>query len=366
MKKKVLVLGGGYAGLSFIKNLHSDALSRDYDVKLISREYRHYTSILLHDVASAGKDITLAYEKILPRQVDFIQDEVKEIKDSIVVGEKSNYNYDILVLALGFNSDDFGIKGVKEYAHSMVTYRNSFEIYQKLQNLLQDAKKDIVVCGAGFTGIELLGNLANDWAGRVNLHCVEAMPTILPMFDSTLALKAKDYLEKAGVNFELGAKILELKEDGVIVEKAGERKEIKSDFTFWTAGVKGNEVVQNSPFFQSTRSKIEVDSFLKPLQEGVRDNVFVIGDCAALKDENTGRFYPPTAQMAEQQGKYLANIFNEKFSNSTPFVYKNKGTICSVGYKYAIGVISGVNISGIVASYLKKIIEAKWLLSLKF
>ena len=364
--KKVLILGGGYAGLSFIKNLHLDALG-DYQFTLISKENEHYTSILLHNVASAGKNITLAYEKILPRQIEFIQDEIKEIKDAAVVGKKAEYNYDILVIALGFSSDDFGIKGVKDYAHSMVNYHNSLDIHRKLETLLQEGQKDIVVCGAGFTGIELLGNLANDWASKANLHCVEAMPAILPMFDSDLAIKAKNYLEERGVNFELGAKILELKQNSVIVEKNGEQKELKSDFTFWTAGVKGNEVMQNSPFFKTARSKVEVNAFLNPIQqEKEMKNIFVLGDCAALKDEATGRFYPPTAQMAEQQGKYLAGIFNSNLTSSEPFSYNNKGTICSVGYSYAVGVIGGVSIRGILANYLKRIIEAKWILKLKF
>ncbi|MDE5592006.1 MAG: hypothetical protein K2I63_03500, partial [Helicobacter sp.] len=92
-------------------------------------------------------------------------------------------------------------------------------------------------------------------------------------------------------------------------------------------------------------------------------NIFVIGDCSAMKDPVTQRFYPPTAQISIQQGKFLAKILVEKLQNknfSGEFSYSSKGTICSVGSQYAIGHVWGINIQGRIAVWLKKAIEQSW------
>lgn len=365
--QKVLILGGGYGSLSFIKSLRTADL-KDFDFTLITKEREHYQSVLLHEVISRAQDITIKYEDILPEKIHFVQDEVKEIKRNSVLGSKGEYWYDILVLALGFSSDDFGIPGVKQYAHSLVNFKESLETHQKLQEKLKQGKTEIVVCGGGFSGIELLGNLALDLKEKNNadfkLKCIEAMPSIVPMFNEELAFVAKEYLENLGVEFYLGSKILECKEDCVIVEKDGEQKEIKGDFIFWTAGVKGNEVIANSPFFASVRSKIEVDAYLNPIN-GDMKNIFVLGDCAALKDPSTGRFYPPTAQIANQEGKYLAEIFNSNFQSNEKFTYHSKGTICSLGDRYAIGTFGSISFKGYPASLMKRFVEFQWLFKLK-
>lgn len=363
--QKVLILGGGYGSLSFIRSLRIADL-KDFEFTLITQEREHYQSVLLHEVISKARDITVRYEDILPEKVHFVQDEIREIRKNLVLGAKGEYCYDILVLALGFSSDDFGISGVKQYAHSLVNFKNSLKINQKLQERLKQGKTEIVVCGGGFSGIELLGNLALDLREKYHadfkLKCIEAMPNIIPMFSEELALTAKAFLENLGVEFHLGSKILECKEDVVVIEKNGEQKEIKSDFTFWTAGVKGNEVIANSPFFTSARSKIEVDAFLNPISGD--KNIFVLGDCAALKDPSTGRFYPPTAQIANQEGQYLAKIFNSNFQLNEKFSYQSKGTICSLGSQYAIGSFGSTSFKGYPASLLKRFVEFQWLFRL--
>ena len=140
----------------------------------------------------------------------------------------------------------------------------------------------------------------------------------------------------------------------------------------WTAGVKGNEVIANSSFFKSGRSKVEVDSHLQPInQENEMNNIFVLGDCAALKDEKTGRFYPPTAQLAQQQGEYLAQtletlLYAEQKGEVLQkelipqFEFILRGSICSIGAGYAIGVIGEKEVSGYIANMTKWFIESKW------
>lgn len=365
--QRVLILGGGYASLSFIKSLRVADL-RDFEFTLITQEKEHYESVLLHEVISQAKDITIKYQEILPEEIYFVQDQIQEIKENVVIGLKGQYEYDFLVIALGFNSDDFGIPGVKQYSYNLTNFKNSLNTNQKLQERLKQGKTEIVVCGGGLSGVELLGSLALDlkekYRANFKLKCIEAMPNIIPMFGEELVSKAKAYLEHLGVEFYLGSKILECKEDRIVIEKNGEQKEIKSDFTFWTAGVKGNEVIANSSLFVSARSKIEVDGFLKPINGGLK-NIFVLGDCAALRDPLSERFYPPTAQIASQQGQYLAKIFNSNFELKESFTYQSKGAICSLGHRYAVGSLGKMQITGYFASLAKRFVEFQWRLKLK-
>ncbi|MCI5969379.1 NAD(P)/FAD-dependent oxidoreductase [Helicobacter sp.] len=358
--KNVVLLGGGYANLSFIKNLKEENF-KEFNFTLISEETSHYTSVLLHEVVSKAQNITIEYQDILPKAVHFVQDSIVEIQEKQVLGKNGIYSYDILIVGLGFTSDDFGIPGVKEYAHSMKNFKNCLEIHKMIAEKTNHKSCEVVVCGGGFSGIELLGNLAQD-AKNIKLKCIEAMPMILPMFDKELALHAKTYLEKLGVTFYLGSKILECQDKTLIIEKDGQQEKITADLILWTAGVKGNEVIENSSFLKSQRSKIEVDAFLKPIEQE-RANIFVLGDCAALKDPNTGRFFPPTAQLANQQGIYLAKNFNT--SSPAPFNYLPRATICSLGNNYAIGLIGKTQIKGRIAAYIKMLVEFKWILQLK-
>ncbi|MBM0636913.1 FAD-dependent oxidoreductase [Campylobacter sp. VicNov18] len=363
--EKILLLGGGYASLSFIKNLNKNTLKK-YDITLISKEDYHYQSVLLHQVVSSGKNININYKEILPQEVTFIKDQILEIKENEVVGLKAKYDYDFLIIGLGFNSDDFKIPGVKEYAFDIVDFKNSFTIYEKMKNY--DNNLEIAVCGGGFSGIELLGNLAHDLK-KINknfkLKCIEFMPTILPIFDKDLALQAQLYLEKLGIEFYLNSKIIQCQKDGVIIQKNNAEEKINANFILWTAGVQGNPVIGNSSFFNSQRNKIEINAFLNPLnQEKPMNNIFVLGDCALLKDANN-KAYAPTAQLANQQSQYLAKRFNNDFKFNDFFHYQNKGILCSLGENYAIGVIKNKSIKGSLASYIKKFIELQWLLKLK-
>lgn len=268
----------------------------------------------------------------------------------------------------------------------MVNLTNCQAIHSQIRRVLQDGLKDsgdlpFVICGGGFSGIELIASLAEDLPQmcqaygidptRVKLTCIEAMPKVLPMFPDTLIQKGVSYLESLGVKIEVGAKILAVKENGVLVEQNGEQRIIESCFTFWSAGVKGNEVIAKSPFFTSGRSKVEVSAFLQPINQANQDrmeNVFVIGDCAALKDPDSGRFYPPTAQIALQQGQYLAKVFQAKLDGqpcTQEFHYHSRGTVCSLGSKYAIGLIGNKQIDGTIAIWAKRFIEWTWVAKLK-
>lgn len=374
--KKILLLGAGYGNLAFLKGLPSH-IFKEASFTLISKTPYHYITTRLHDIASGAKseEMRIKLEDILPSEVEFINDCVLEIKEDICITTNGSFSYDILIVGLGFSSESFGIKGVEEYATPLLDYNNCIELSKRLKSLIQDYKNnrinslDIAVCGGGFSGVELVASLAESLSlickengvdsSVLNITCIEAMPQILPMFSKNLALKAQNYLQDLGVSFALGAKILEIKSDYVIIQKDNKEEQIHSDLTIWTAGVSGNRVIEKSKIFSSVRSRVEIDNYLN-----IKDsrNIFVLGDCSALKDSNA-RFYSPTAQIALQQGAYLAKSFSKILKGEraeSSFSFKSKGMLCSLGNKYAVGNLGKMELGSRVVLYVKYIVELMW------
>lgn len=391
--KKILLLGAGYANMSLLTRLDSASLKKA-QWTLVTKEPYHYKSITLHDVASGKIDKYALFdlEKIKERGVCVVCDEIVNIEASIARGKNANYEYDYLTVGLGFEGDDFGIKGVKQYAKAITSYKSAQSIRDDIEAKLAQGKEgdiSFVVCGGGFSGVEFVSSLAEELQkkcakhnidfARIKIYCIEAMPNILPMFNAKLQNLAVKKLEALGVVVMSGSKILECKESAIVIEQGGKKRELGADMIIWTAGVRGNSVIENSRIFNSARSKVEVDKFLHPLQlnsqnlantaQNLAQNIFIMGDCAAFKDEKSGRFFPPTAQIAREQGKYLAKVFKILLSNPQgkipPFVFTSKGSICSLGESYALGNLGIFEIKGKSASALKKIVESLWDLQLR-
>ncbi len=387
--KKVLLLGAGYANLAFLTSLPKSVFN-EAEFTIISRDSEHYHSILLHEVVSGARDKSVLFpvEDVIPSKVKFIEDTIVEIQKDCVVGKNETYLFDTLFVGLGFQSDSFNIPGIREYARSLVNYHEASDIHETIKQellTLKNGEKDhlhFVVCGGGLSGVELVSSLSDQLpklcrqlampCKNIKLTCVEAMPSILPMFSRKLSSNAAAYLEKNGVDILTNCKVLECQKDAIIVDRAGTREKIDASLVIWTAGVKGNPVIENSPFFTSARSRVEINEYLQPInQEHQEDmnNIFVLGDCGALKNPQTGRFYPPTAQLAMQQGMYLAKVIQDHFKGKMhikPFVYHSQGCLCSLGKKHAVGQVgSSGEIKGRIALCIKHAVENKWRVKLK-
>lgn len=384
--KKILLLGAGYGNMALLTNINKDLFSRA-DFTLVNDTPYHYKTISLHDVASGkhNRSVLFPLKDSIDSRVNIIQDSILSIDSENVQGKLASYKYDYLVVGLGFSSDSFGIPGVFSHTQSITSYDSARSIQRnvedKINSYLQDKDSNnlaFIVCGGGFTGIEFAGSLAQEVKKHckvcgiefslVKIYCIEAMPRILPMFSENLMELGLKRLRDLGVTVLTDSKILECKDDGVVIEKGGNQEMIRANSIIWTAGVKGNEVIENSSFFKSGRSKVEINEWLKPInQENNMDKIFVLGDCSALKDEQTGRFYPPTAQLAQQQGEYLAQVLETLLSTQKPetlqspkFQFQLRGSICSIGSGYAIGSVGTREIHGCVANAIKWAVESKW------
>lgn len=378
--KKILVLGAGYGGLMTAKGLAKQLSNSEAEITLVNQNSYHYITTELHKPAAGTSHhdhARVELDLVLPKKVNFIKDRVKAIKPDEKKVELENSNqeltYDYLVVGLGSAPETFGIKGLMENAFfirnidSVRRIREHMEyMFSRYANEKKEELITIVVGGAGFTGIEYVGELVDRVPElchafdipreKVRIVNVEAAPSVLPGFDEELVKYAVQYLESKGVEFKISTPIEECTEDGVIL-KGGE--EIKAATVVWTGGVRGNKIVEDSGI-ETMRGRVKVDEYLRA--PGY-DNVFILGDCSLIINPENDRPFPPTAQMATQQGqqlgKNLASLI--RGGEMTPFHYTPKGTVASLGRSVAIGVIGSRKVTGWLASLLKKLIDLRWL-----
>jgi NADH:ubiquinone reductase (H+-translocating) len=385
-KPKIVVLGAGYGGLMAVTRLQKMIGVNEADLTLVNKNDYHYETTWLHE-ASAG---TLHHDKARYQVKDVIDNSrVKFVKETVVsinkdekkiVLSNGELEYDYLVISLGSHPETFGIKGLKEYAFGITNINAARQLrehieYQFATYNTEEVKRDqrlaIVVGGAGFTGIEFLGELANRVPElcreydvdhkKVRIICVEAAPTALPGFDPELVEYAVNHLERKGVEFKIGTAIKECVEDGIIVAKDDVMEEIKSDTVVWAAGVRGNSIVEEAGF-ENMRGRVKVDSYLRAPGH---EDVFIIGDCSLVINEEINRPYPPTAQIAMQQGitaaKNIAVAVRDQ-GEMEEFKPDIKGTVASLGEDDAVGMVFGKKVMGTKASFMKKMIDNRALL----
>lgn len=388
-KPNIVVLGAGYGGLITTVNLQKSLGANQANITLVNKHDYHYQSTWLHESAAG----TLHHDRVrIPikdvintSKVNLVIDTVVSInpKEKKVVLENDELTYDILVVSLGFESATFGIPGLEENAYMIESLNSSrlirehieynFAMYHNEKEKNQ-ARLNIVVGGAGFTGMEFVGELANRVPelckeydidkSLVRIITVEGAPTVMPGFDPQLVEYAMNSLEARGVEFITSAMLKECKPDGIVYEKDGEEHSIPTLTTVWAAGVKANSIVEESGF-ETNRGKVEVRPDLRSPEY---DDVFVVGDCALIMNEETGRPYPPTAQIASQAADVAAqNIKDLVEGNKTLTAFEPNilGTVASLGNNDAIGTIFGDRkIFGWNATVMKKIIDNKHLLKL--
>ncbi|MEI3612847.1 NAD(P)/FAD-dependent oxidoreductase [Pseudogracilibacillus sp. SO30301A] len=378
-KPKIVVLGAGYAGLKTTRELTKMLAPEEADIVLVNKHNYHYETTWLHEVAAGTINPNQARfmisDVINPNRVRLIYDAVVEVdkEDQRVILENGEITYDYLVIALGFESNTFGIKGMEENAFAIVDIDSSRLIREQIElqfakyradEDLNDSALTILVGGAGFTGIEFIGELAEKVPQlckkydidrrKVRIINVEAMPSILPMFDKDLVAYAMKSLEDRGVEFRLGATINECTEDSFIIGEDNE--EIKAGTIVWTGGVTGSSVLDKSGF-ELTRGKVTVDG---DLRAPGHENIFVLGDCAWVMDEETNKPYPPTAQAAMQHADTCAYniralLYGEPLQK---FEFNDRGTVASLGVTDGIGnVFSGTQLKGKSAAAMKKVVD---------
>ncbi|MEK3937524.1 NAD(P)/FAD-dependent oxidoreductase [Sporosarcina sp. FSL W7-1349] len=377
----ILVLGAGYGGLSTVVNLQKSIGADDADIVLINKNEYHYESTWLHEAAAGTltpEQVRYDINRVInTNKVKFIQATVEgiDVQGKVVTTDVGTHSYDYLVIALGFEGETFGIPGLDKYALSISNVNTARQIrdhieYQfatwSVEEEKDDSRLTIIVGGAGFTGIEFLGELGNRVpelckeydvpAEKVRVICVEAAPMVLPGFEPDLVDYAVRQLEAKGIEFSIGTPVVEATPEGVKIKKGEEEFEfIKARTVVWAAGVRGNRLIEETGI-ENMRARVKVD---KDLRAPGYSDVFIIGDCALMINEEINRPYPPTAQIAMQQGDMCANNIIALMGGkpTAEFVPDLKGSIASLGEDDAIGVAFGKKMTGAQASFMKKVVD---------
>lgn len=369
--QKIIIIGGGAGGLELATDLGDKLGKTDKaQITLVDKNSYHLWKPLLHEVATGVLDeqVDNIYYASQGQQHNFeftqgtFTDLDRDSKRITVINhndESISIDYDILVIAIGSTSNDFGTPGVKEHCiflddqnaairlrETLINKFTSFcSIIDDHQNTDQD-KIRIAIVGGGATGVELASELPNmvetfGACGRnkmcsdlLDVSVIEATDRILPALPEKTAISITKTLEKQGIHVLTKTMITKAENDG-FYPKDGDI--IKADIMIWTAGVKAPDYLKEISGLESSRSNQLV---VKPtLQTSRDDSIFVIGDCAYAMQEN-GHASPPTAQAAHQMAKIcyenIINILNNNPLKS--FKYTDNGTIISL-HDTAQGVV---------------------------
>jgi NADH:ubiquinone reductase (H+-translocating) len=380
-RTKVVVLGAGYAGLMTVSHLQKKLGVEEAQITLINQHDYQYLTTKLHEPAAGTLD-----EKVIQIPIHSLIDSRNVIfKKGTVTGIDPNFkkvmleeeiiDYDILVAALGAQPEGYGIPGLWENAffiwnlESVCRLRNHiekmFEAYVQDQN---EARLTFVVGGAGFTGIEFICELQeripflcdkhNISKEKIKILCVEARSSVLNDFDPPTVDYILKTMTSKGVELLLNCSITECG-NGQIRLSNGEK--VYSYTVVWTGGIRGNSVIERTGF-ASIRGRVKVNLYLEVPHH---PDIYIIGDSSIFID-SSGKVYPPTAQIAIQQGVHCGNNIVAKIRQrpSAPFVPLFRGMIMSLGGNNAAGIVFHRHIKGILASWMKKVIEMRYYLKL--
>ena len=376
----IIVVGGGAAGLELVTGL-GDRLGKrkKADVTLVDRARSHVWKPLLHEVAAGSMDVghhALDYlaqahwHHFRYRYGEMIGlDRAKrEVHLAATFDAESNqitpprsFRYDTLVMAVGSTSNDFGTPGVKEHAVSLDTLDEAVRFHQRLVNAcirahaqpgpVRPGQLHVAIIGAGATGTELAAELHRtarevvaygldriDPAKDIRITLIEAADRILPVLPLRISEAVTKLLTDLGVDVRTSARVTEVRRDGVQLA-SGEF--ISSELVVWSAGVKGPEFLSNLDGLEVSRSN---QLMVTPTLQTTRDaNIFAIGDCAYLVPEGQSRPVPPRAQAAHQQASHLIKQLKRRLQGQPlqPFVYKDFGSLVSLGEYSTIGNLMG-------------------------
>jgi NADH dehydrogenase len=387
-KKRVVIVGAGFAGLQLAKSLRKD---KHYQVVLLDRNNYHQFQPLFYQVATAGLEpsaISFPVRKLFQEQRDIhfrvANLEKVDAEQQVVVTDIGALYYDYLILAIGARTNFFGNRNLRKHALPMKSLSEAIHLRNRILTNFEQAlnEKDpekaeallnIVIVGGGPTGVELAGALAEmrkyilpkDYPeldfSRMQIHLLEASPRVLNGYSAASSDKGKEYLERLGVKVMVNTYVKDY--DGSKAELAtGDL--LYAETLIWAAGVRGNEVPGLNPDLFGRGSRLLVDEFNR--LQGF-DNVFVIGDLALMGSSDYPNGHPQVATVAIQQAAHLSRNLTRLHSNKPllPFKYRYKGALATVGRNLAIADLPGLRFTGFPAWVLWLLVHLMEILGVK-
>ena len=385
-KKTVIIIGGGFAGLAAGKALSNN---EDVHVILIDQRNHHLFQPLLYQVATAGLNPADIAVPIRAQFSDADNVEVHlgrisaiHLKEKYIAEKDFELSFDYLILACGAQHSYFGNPQWEDFAPGLKTVEQATEIRRRILSAFEEAENELdpekqkallnfVVVGAGPTGVELAGAIAdiartvlvkdfkriNPASARVML--VEAGPKILGAFDEKLGRHAMKDLEELGVEVRLNGKVENITASGVQI--GADFIETKS--VFWAAGVQASKIHLDPDVESDRAGRIKVN---KDFSVPGYPDVFVVGDMASF-ELSPGKFLPGLAPAAMQGGRHAAQVIREAIEGKPRknFEFVDKGQMATIGKRKAITQFKSLRITGFTAWMMWLFVHVFYLIGFK-
>lgn len=372
---RIVIIGGGFAGIALAKQLKNQAVQ----TVLLDKHNYHTFQPLLYQVATGGLEAgSIAYpiRKVIQEYDDcyFRLTSVQEIdtKNKQIITEIGNLSYDYLVIATGSKTNYFGNSDIKRYSMSMKTIPQSLNIRSLIlenfeQAVLtrdtaeQNSLINFVLVGAGPTGVELAGALAEmkkailqkDYPdldiARMQINLIQSGDRILNTMNEKASAAAEEFLESLGVTIWKNVRVTNY--DGKTVT-TNANMSFETATMIWTAGVEGALVAGlDGESLVARAARIRVNEFS---QVRGYDDIFAVGDIASMESEDFPQGHPMMAQPALQQGKLLGQnlIKLVQKKKMQPFKYNDKGSMATIGRNKAVVDLPNYHFHGVFAWFV--------------
>jgi NADH dehydrogenase len=368
-KKRVVIVGCGFAGLTLARKLKNSG----FQVVILDKHNYHQFPPLFYQVASAGLEassILFPIRKIFQNYHDYHirKAEVKSIDsaNSQLITSAGSVAFDYLVLAHGATNSFFGSADMQLHSKTMKTIaevldlRNSLLMNFENSLVAEDEKErdrllNIVIIGAGPSGVEIAGALAEmnkyvipkDFPElrniKAKIYLIEAAGRVLNLMNTKSSSKAQQFLEKSGVQVLINTKAVGCDESTVFFDSG---LNIKTNMIIWTAGIKGNIITGLNPDCIGRGGRLIVDRI-----NAVKgyNNIFALGDISLMSEGNYLNGHPQVAQVAIQQAKTLSVNLVRMKSGKKPveFKYRDLGTMATIGRNLAVVELPYIHFQGI-------------------
>lgn len=386
-KKRIVIIGGGFAGI----NLAQSLVGSDYQVVMIDKNNYHQFQPLFYQVATAGIEpsaILFPLRKLFHKHADFYLriTEVTHIDVNLktVYTKSGQCEYDYLVVAAGAQTSFFGLANIEKAAFPMksvteaLALRNS--ILKHLEQALfepdpykKEALMNLVIVGGGPTGTEVAGALAemkkhifpkeyNELdISKVRIVLIEAAPNLLGGMSKRSSVKSERYLKKLEVEVLTNIQVKDYVNHAVVLSNG---ETIPTRNLIWAAGIKGVRLPGIPDAVYAPNGRMITDAFNKV--KGM-DDVYALGDNCVMVTDALPKGDPQVAQVAIQQAKNLGKNFKRMTGGRPlkPFTYKNYGALATVGRHLAVADLPGIHFFGFAAWYIWMFVHLMAILGVK-
>ncbi|QDC96787.1 NAD(P)/FAD-dependent oxidoreductase [Candidatus Methylopumilus universalis] len=383
---KIVIVGGGAGGLELATKL-GDSLGKKKkaEITLIDCTKTHVWKPLLHEIAAGSMNPDKHELEYMAQahwhhfrfrlgRMDRLNRRKKEVSIAPYIDEdgkeiipRRSFQYDTLIISVGSTTNDFGIKGAAEHSIALDTQEQAEVFHQKLHHAIlkaqtqkkavQPGQLEVVIVGAGATGVELAAELHKATRemtaygiDRVNpdrdikISIIEASSRLLPALPKKLSHSVELELRKLRVHLYMGERVTSVSAKGVTTHT---KRFVPSALVVWAAGVKAPDFLKKIDRLETNRiNQLLVHTTLQTTRD---DNIFAFGDCAACPIDGTDQFVPPRAQAAHQQASLLFKSMKMRVKgkvNLPQYIYKDYGSLVNMGEYSTVGNLMGSLMGG--------------------